>query len=90
MGKSLLCVALAGRDFRFTEGEKLHFRETHVTQSSSSNTVLIPIINDVLAEPREVFVCILQRDITDSIQVINPSEVIIEIVDDEGEPVQVN
>ena len=87
MGNSLLFVALPGKDFHFTEGEKLHFRVTHVTQSSSFDSVWIPIINDDIAEPREVFVCMLQRDITDSIQVMNPSEVIIEIVDDDGEPV---
>ena len=81
-------VAIPGKDFRFTEGTKLHFRDVNVPQSVSSNQVAIPIINDDIAEPREVFACIFQRDITNSIQAINPSEAIIEIVDDDGEPVQ--
>ena len=77
-------VALPGKDFFLTEGARLHFRDISSLQSRS-NEVLIPIINDDVAEPRKVFVCILQRDITDSIQVIGPSEVIIEIVDNDGE-----
>ena len=64
----------------------LHFNEVGTIQSLSSDQVviMIPIINDIIAEPRESFVCTIQGDIEDSIQTIFPSQVIIEIRDDDG------
>ena len=46
---------------------------------------MIPIINDEIAEPREKFICTLQGGIVDSVRAIFPSQVTIEIRDDDGE-----
>ena len=46
---------------------------------------MIPIINDEIAEPRKSFICTLQGGTDDSIQVIVPSQVTINIHDDDGE-----
>ena len=46
---------------------------------------MIPIINDDIAEPRESFICTLQGGIVDSVQAIFPSQVTIQIIDDDGE-----
>ena len=49
--------------------------------------MVIPIINDNIAEPRESFICTLQAGIVDSIQAIFPSKIMIEIRDDDGEQI---
>ena len=80
-------VALPGRDFNFTctAGAKLHFTDVNTYRSLSSDKVVIPIINDGIAEPRESFLCILQGSLLDSVRAILPNEVKIEIYDDDGE-----
>ena len=47
--------------------------------------MVIPIVNDDIAEPRESFICILQEGIVNSVQVVFPCQVTIEIRDDDGE-----
>ena len=51
--------------------------------------MVIPIINDDIAEPRESFICTLQGGIVDSLQTTFPSQVTIEIRDDDGEHMHV-
>ena len=51
--------------------------------------MVIAIINDDIAEPRESFICTLQEGIVDSVQAIFPSQVTIEIRDDDGEHMHV-
>ena len=46
---------------------------------------MIPIINDEIAEPMKSFICTLQGGTDNSIQDIFPSQVIINISDDDGE-----
>ena len=77
-----MCAALPGRDFNFTVGTKLHFRDGGTRRSLSRDEVVIPIINDDIAEPREFFICTLQEGIVDSVQAIPPSQVVIEILDE--------
>ena len=84
-----MCAAFPGRDFNFTVGTKLHFRDYGFTRSVSTDEVVIPIINDEIAEPRESFICTLQGGIVDSVQAIFPSQVTIEIRDDDGEHMHV-
>ena len=80
-----MCAAFPGRDFNFTVGTKLHFTSPFTVRSISSDEVVIPIINDDIAEPRESFICTLQGGIVDSVQTVFPSQVTIEIRDDDGE-----
>ena len=47
--------------------------------------MVIPIIDDNIAEPRESFICTLQGGAVDSVQAIFPSQVTIEIVDNDCE-----
>ena len=84
-----MCAAYRGRDFNFTVGTKLHFREFGSTRSYSPDQVVIPIINDDIVEPRESFICTLQKPIVHSVQTIFPSQVTIEIHDDDGEHMHV-
>ena len=84
-----MCAAFPGRDFNFTVETKLHFSDAFTTRSFSSDEVVIPTIDDDIAEPRESFICILQGGIVDSVQAIFPSQVTIEIRDDDGEHMHV-
>ena len=84
-----MCAAFPGRDFNFTVGTKLHFTDVGDARSNSSDQVVIPIINDEIAEPRESFICTLQGGIVDSVQAIFPSQVTIEIRDDDSEHIDV-
>ena len=77
-------AAFPGRDFNFTVGTKLHFTDVGTNRSLSNDQVLIPIINDDIAEPRESFICSLQGDNVNSVQVVSPSQITIEIWDDDG------
>ena len=63
----------------------LQFNNVSTNVSLSSNQVVIQIINDDVAEPREFFICTLQAGIVDTVQAIFPSQVTIEIRDDDGE-----
>ena len=80
-----MCAAFPGRDFNFTVGTKLHFSEIGTLRSLSRDEVVIPIVNDEIAEPRESFIWTLQGGTVDSVQAIFPSQVTIEIRDDDGE-----
>ena len=86
----MLFAAFPGRDFGFTctTGAKLHFRDVNSDRSFSSDQVVIPIINDDIAEPCEYFVC-AQGTGVDSVQAIEPNRVTIKICDDDGEHMHV-
>ena len=84
-----LPAAFSGRDFSFTAGTKLHFTDTDTFQSFSSDQVVIPIINDDIAEPCESFICTLKGGGVDSIRSIEPNQVTIKICDDDGEHMHV-
>ena len=79
-----MCAAFPGKDFNFTVGTKLYFIDVGTVRSLSRNEVVIPIINDEMAEPRESFICTLQGGIVDSVQAIFPSQATIETRDDDG------
>ena len=78
-------AAFPGRDFHFTAGTMLHFTDVQTFRSLSSDQVVIPIINDDIAEPCKSFICTLQGGSTDVIRGIEPNRVTIEICDDDGE-----
>ena len=78
-------IAFPGTDFNFAAGTKLHFTEVETLRSFSSDQVEIPIINDVIAEPCESFICTLQGGAVDSVQGVEPNRVTIEICDDDRE-----
>lgn len=83
-------IAIPGKDFNFAAGFKLHFTDVGTNQSFSVNQVEIPIIDDDIAEPRESFICNLQGDSVNSVQVIFPSQATIEIIDNDGKVVHVH
>ena len=87
----MLFAAFPGRDFGFTctTGAKLHFRDVNSDRSFSSDQVVIPIINDDIAEPCESFICALQGGSASSVQALYPSQVTVEICDDDGEHMHV-
>lgn len=80
-----MLAALPGKDFNFTMGGRLHFTDVGTNQSLSSDQIVIPIINDDIAEPRESFTCTLQGRSVDSIHDVFPHQATIEINDDDGE-----
>ena len=84
-----MLAALPGRDFNFTSGTKLHFTDVETNRSFSSDQVVIPIINDDIAEPCESFICTLLEGSVDFIRSIEPNRVTIEICDDDGEHMHV-
>ena len=47
--------------------------------------MVIPIIDDDIAEPRESFICTIQGGNVDSVLAIFPSQATIEIRDNDGE-----
>ena len=59
------------------------FRDVETIRSLSSNELVIPIIDDSIAEPCEYFICTLQAQ--DSVHIIEPNQVTIRICDDDGE-----
>ena len=80
-----LFAALPNKDFNFTIGTKLHFTDVGTSRSLSNDQIVIPIVNDDIAEPRESFICNLQGDSVNSVQVAFPNQVTIQIVDDDRE-----
>lgn len=82
---AVLLTAHPGRDFNFTAGTKLRFEDVGTNQSYSSNEVIVPIIDDRISEPRENFICTLKGDTLNSVQTVSPSQVTIEIFDNDGE-----
>ena len=86
---ALLLAAFPGKDFKFSAGTRLHFIDLNTLRSLSSDQVVIPIINDDIAEPCKSFICTLQGGGVDSIRSIEPYQVTIEICDDDGEHMHV-
>ena len=71
-------------DFMFTS---FRFQFTSVLQpnSTAANQLVIPIVDDDIAEPRESFICTLQSGSTQSVQTRHPEQVTVDIIDDDGE-----
>ena len=82
---SLLLAAFPGQDFSFTPGTRIRFTDVEIPQSFSSNILVVPIINDGIAEPCESLICTLQGGALDSVRGIEPNRVTIRICDDDGE-----
>ena len=80
-----LHAAFPNRDFNFTTGTRIVFTDVETPQSLSSNELVVPIINDDIAEPCESFICTLQGGALDAIRGIEPNRVTIQICDDDGE-----
>ena len=85
----LLLAAFHGRDFNLTAGTKLNFTDIYTPRSFSSDQIVIPIINDDIAEPCKSFICTLQEGGVVSIRSVEPNIVTIEICDDDGEHMHV-
>ena len=83
--RSLPLAALPNQDYNFTTGTRLRFTDVETPRSLSSNVVVVPIINDDIAEPCEYFICTLQGGALDAVRGIEPNRVIIRICDDDGE-----
>ena len=81
----ILFAAFPGRDFNIIGRSVLRFEEFNTIQSHSSDQVIIAIIDDDITEPKESFICTLQVGNLYNVRTICPSQVTIEICDDEGE-----
>ena len=81
----LLLAASLGSDFIFTPGTRLNFTNVETNQSLSIEELVVPIINDDIAEPCESFICTLQGGALDAVRGIEPNRVTIRICDDDGE-----
>ena len=84
---ALCCAAMVaatpGKDFNFT-GSKLHFEDVGTNRSFSSDQLVVRIINDEIAEPKELFICALKGDTVNAVQT-KSGPVTIEIFDNDGE-----
>lgn len=69
------------RDF-ITVGTRLNFTGVGEERTRSSTNILIIIIDDDIAESREIFICTLLGGSFDSVQGIEPNLVTVEIHDD--------
>ena len=78
-------AALPNLDFSFTPGTRIRFTDVGTTQSFSSSELVVPIINDDIAEPCESFICTFQGGALDAVRGIEPNRVTIRICDDDGE-----
>ena len=79
-------AAFPNRDFNFTTtGTGIVFTDVETPQSLSSNEIVVPIINDDVAEPCKSFICALQGDALDAVRGIEPNRVTIRICDDDRE-----
>lgn len=79
----VLFAAVPDRDF-ITVGTRLNFTGVGEERTRSITNVLITIIDDDIAEPREMFICTLLGGSLDSVQVMEPNLVTIEICDNDG------
>ena len=79
-----LVAATPGKDFNIN-GSELHFEDVGTNRSNSSNQVVVRIINDEIAEPKELFICALKGDTVNAVQTKSPNQVTIEIFDNDGE-----
>jgi hypothetical protein len=80
-------VPATSADFMFTS---FRFQFTSVLQpnSTAANQLVIPIVDDDIAEPRESFICTLQSGSTQSVQTRHPEQVTVDIIDDDELVVQ--
>ena len=81
----LLLAANLSSDFIFTPGTRLNFTDVETRRSNSSEELVVPIINDDIAEPCESFICTLQGGALDAVRGIEPNRVTIQICDDDRE-----
>ena len=81
----LVLAAELGKDFTFTEGSQLEFREIGTSPSLSFSPLVVPIINDNITEPCESFICTLQASVVDAVRDGDPNRVTIQICDDDRE-----
>ena len=84
-----MLAASLGSDFIFTPGTRLNFTDVETNQSLSIEELVVPIINDDIAEPCESFICTLQGGALDAVRGIEPNRVTIRICDDDGEHMHV-
>ena len=70
-------------------GSTLEFTDIGTTSSTSSNKVVLSIINDDIAEPCESLICTLQGGAVDRVRGVEPNRVTVRICDDDGEHKQV-
>ena len=70
-------------------GSTLEFTDIGTTSSTSSNKVVLSIINDDIAEPCESLICTLQGGAVDRVRGVEPNRVTVSICDDDGEHKQV-
>ena len=78
-------AASLGSDFNFTLGTRLNFTDVGTNRSLSSEALVVPIIDDDIAEPCESFICTLQGGALDAVRGIEPNRVTIRICDDDRE-----
>ena len=78
-------AAFPNQDFNFTTGTRIRFTDVETRRSFSSNVLVVPIINDDIAEPCESLICTLQGGALDAVRGIEPNRVTIRICDDDGE-----
>ena len=84
-----MLAASLGSDFIFAPGTRLNFTDVETIQSLSFEELVVPIINDDIAEPCESFICTLQGGTLDAVRGIEPNRVTIRICDDDGEHMHV-
>ena len=84
-----MIAALPGRDFEVISGSTLEFTDIGYLRSSSSNRVVLLIIDDEIAEPCESFICTLQGGAVDQVRSVEPNRVTVRVCDDDGEHKQV-
>ena len=80
-----MLAASLGRDFIFTPGTRLNFTDVETLRSLSIEELVVPIINDNIAEPCESFICLFEGFALDTVRSIEPDRVTIRICDDDGE-----
>ena len=82
-------VAFPGQDFSFTPGTRIRFTDVDTTQSLSSTVLVVPIINDDIAELFESFICTIQGGALDAVHGIEPNQVTVRICDDDSEHIHI-
>ena len=80
-----MLAASLGSDFSFTPGTRINFTDVDTIQSLSFEELVVPIIDDDIAEPCETFICTLQGGALDAVRGIEPNRVTIRICDDDRE-----
>ena len=78
-------AAIPGRDFAVLSGSTLEFTDVQTDRSNSSNNLTLLIVDNVIAEPCESFICTLQGGSVDGVRGVEPNRVTVRICDDDGE-----